>query len=157
MPSTMCRLARTRSMRKAYIAASVSSTPAFLATSARVLRTYMQLTDSKPTAKSYKLIQSSGIAIFWGTTFSSTPLRFNWIKFQQSRLLRKFLHDNNYLSSNENLFTTSEILRDIHYTCIKASVSIKFNYHIQIYSHSSCSYSFSISGITGYYWVCNFF
>ena len=36
----MCRLARTRSMRNAYIAAGVSSIPAFLAASARELRIY---------------------------------------------------------------------------------------------------------------------
>jgi len=54
IPSTMCRLARTRSMRNANISAGVSSTPAFLAASARPLRTYrqtiphLQHTDFKP-------------------------------------------------------------------------------------------------------------
>jgi len=41
MPSTMCRLARTRSIRKAYIDVGVSSIAAFLAASARELRTYV--------------------------------------------------------------------------------------------------------------------
>jgi len=40
IPSTMCRLARTRSMRNAYMAAGVSSTPDFLAASVREFRTY---------------------------------------------------------------------------------------------------------------------
>jgi len=56
IPSTMCRLARTRSIRKAYIAAGVSSTLAFLAASANALRTYAQSTNmTESTQKSVNL------------------------------------------------------------------------------------------------------